>query len=82
MNGTRGHRNVSRKDAKAAKIGEELKIICQTFFITLAPLRLGGKISDSECLTIADHLRKPRKFRSIIVRRTRSSGELREFTAC
>ena len=51
-----------------------MKIIYKSFYpfpITLAPLRLGGRNSRLRVLSMPDYLRRPRKFLTIVIRRTR-----------
>jgi hypothetical protein len=57
------NRNISRKDAKAAKKKKK-------YLSELGVLRaLAGGISESEMSHVSDHLRKPRKFSRLVVQK-------------
>jgi len=58
-------RSISRKGAKAAKVGKNLMKSFETILSSFRTWRLcafAGTISDSECFQHRDYLRRPRKF--------------------
>ena len=66
-----------RKGRKVRRL--RVKIIYKSFCpfpITLAPLRLGGRNSRLRVLSMPDYLRRPRKFFTIVIRRSRRFKDL------